>query len=371
MIASVRKVRWRELQGACGPASDVPRILASVARARGEALGEALDELCQHTLHQGTIYSASPVVCWVLIELARDAEPAERAAFYDVLAGFAEAARKALLDGRAIPGHSGGDPADGAAIRSAVVAAETQFTADLAHSDPAIRAHAAELAAGFGESSAEAARLVRERYFNEADPRVRRYLVEALIRVSAHFTDWPEFLATALRQEDETGIRYLLRRAEVICLGPNAGQSSVADLVSTFIGFYDTGNFYFGGDSFFKAIHRLPPERALDAMQAALSQASGRGMILAIVERMLRFVFDDRRTGWGQLANSTAAPKIDYFGLHGDPPFIPANLTESQRAVLTACSRKDALWRFKTNLWSLFGLPDSSAGLRQFAVSFG
>jgi hypothetical protein len=365
MIASVRRVPWRDLQDASGRASDIPRILDRVASARGPALSEALDELCQYTLHQGTIYSASPVVFWVLIEIARDAEPVERAALYEVLASFAAAARKALLDGRAIPGHSGGDPADGAAIRAAVLAAEAQFTADLAHTDPGIRAHAADLAAGFPESSPEAAQLVRERYFSEADHRVRRYIVEALDRVRARFADWPEFLATALQREDQTPIRYKLRRAEVICFGPSAQVSSVAELVSTFVRTYDTGDYYLGGESFFEAVHLLPSERELDSMRSALNQASGRGLMLAIAERMLRFIFDDRRTGWGQLAHSTRAPKLDYFGLRGDSPAIPASLTVSQRSVLSSCAEKEALWQFKTNLWPLFGLPDNSAGLRQ------
>jgi hypothetical protein len=363
MIESLRRVPWGDLQDAFGPASDVPRILDSVASAHPEALFEALDELCAHTLYQGTIYSASPAVAWALIELARDAKPHERSAFYDVLAGFAEAARTALLNGGAIPGYSGGAPADGRAIRAAVLAAETQFTADLAHSDPGIRAHAAELAAGFPESTPEAAWLVRERYFTEADHRVRRYVVEALIRVRARFSDWPEFLATALQREDQPGIRFLLRREEVICFGSQSEISSVAELVSTFVGFYDTGALYLGGESFFQAVHLLSPEKELDAMQSALNQASGRGLILAVVERMLRFVFNDQRNGWGQLAPFTSEPRVDYFGLSGDRPAVPVRLTVAQRAALAAYVNKEALWQFKTNLWSLFGLPDNSAGL--------
>jgi hypothetical protein len=136
-------------------------------------------------------------------------------------------------------------------------------------------------------------------------------------------------------------------------------------MVSAFVQFYDTGELYLGGESFFEAIDLLPPERELDAMQSALNQASGRGLILAVVERMLRFVFDDRRTGWGQLAPFTGEPRVDYFGLVGDPPAIPARLTVLQHATLAACADKEALWQFKTNLWELFGLPDNSRGFRQ------
>jgi hypothetical protein len=60
--------------------------------------------------------------------------------------------------------------------------------------------------------------------------------------------------------------------------------------------------------------------------------------------------------------------KVDYWGLEGAAPSIPAKLSETQRAVLTAFAAKAELWQFRTNLWELFGLPDSADGLHQFVA---
>lgn len=359
---------WQDLEDAFGRASEVPRLLDRVAAARGPALMEAISELYEHTLHQGTIYSASPAVVWALIELAGKAKPPERAAFYSMLSDFAWSARKALADGIAIPCHSGGDPADGAGIREAILAAHLQFEADLAHPEPAIRAEAAALATAFPETLAETARLVRDRYFVEEDPRVRLRVVDGLIRAQARFGDWLQFLVAALDREDALDIRFRLRRAQVVASGPRTEQSCLAELLSAFVRIYGKGDFYLGGGDFFDAIHLLGPERELEAMLSVLDQVAGRGLMLHISERLLRLVFEDARTGWGQLAHSTRTPKMDYFGLTGAAPSVRAALTLAQRQTLNACADKMALWQFRTNLWDLFGLPDSPEGIRRFVA---
>jgi hypothetical protein len=56
--------------------------------------------------------------------------------------------------------------------------------------------------------------------------------------------------------------------------------------------------------------------------------------------------------------------KVDYWGLKGSAPELPAQLSEVQRQVLKAFAGKAELWMFRTNLWDLFGLPGTAAGLR-------
>ena len=106
----VSDVHWSELQDAFGPATEVPALLQKVATARGKRLEKAIGDLCEHVLHQGTIYSASPAVVRALIDLAKEAGPLERTVFYDVLSEFASSARQAIAAGRAIPSCSGGEP---------------------------------------------------------------------------------------------------------------------------------------------------------------------------------------------------------------------------------------------------------------------
>jgi hypothetical protein len=145
MPASLDSVRWDELEDAYGTASEVPGLLEKVSKARGRKRFMAVDELCSHVLHQGTIYSASPPVVRWLIEQAKDGGSEEKLGFYDLLTAFAEAARQAFEDGRAIPRHAGGDPKDGDEIRRAIFDAHAQFAGELNHSSPGIRAKAGEL----------------------------------------------------------------------------------------------------------------------------------------------------------------------------------------------------------------------------------
>jgi hypothetical protein len=387
-----RNVPWDDLQDAFGPASEVPRLLAKVGSARGRSLANAIEKLCEHVLHQGTIYSASPAAVEKVIGFARDAGTAEREALCGLLTEFASSARQAIADGRAIPCHSGGDPVHGAAIRDAILAAHPQFIADLANPSAGLRAGAAELAAAFPEADSATARLVRERYFVETEAAVRNSILHGLVRVRRSFRDWPEFLDAALAREDDRGNRFTLRHAQVLQAGPDADPSAVAELISTFD----------GEERFFEAIRVLGKDQELAALVRALDQVTGRDAVLMVAQRLLRAAFDDRRTGWGQtsfcwlredgsepegisqptglllmmfkmlglliLADSKpkGIPKIEYWGLEGDEPAIPAVLTVSQRAALTACAAKGALWEFRTNLWQLFHLPDTQDGLQRF-----
>ena len=130
-----------------------------------------------------------------------------------------------------------------------------------------------------------------------------------------------------------------------------------------------------------------------------------------LAERLLRRVFDDRRTEWGGISrawlkpdgsrpqvdlyqaalrtvgklilwkifpflrkrtirkHSGGIPKIDYWGLKGTAPELLAKLNGEQRTVLTAFAAKPELWTFRTNLWELFGLPGTPAELRAFIAA--
>ncbi len=359
-----------DARDASGPATGVPGLLAAAARSRGDELHKALDELWGHTCHQGTIYSASPSVAWALIAFARDAESPERAAFYGILGEFASSARKAIADGRAIPCCAGGDPVDGRAIRDGVLDAHQQFTRDLGNPVAGIRAGAAALSAAFAEAPVAAANLVRDRYFVEPDTHVRREIILGMVRVHGRYPDWPGLLEAAIGLEADTGNRFFLLQAQVAHFGPDATVPMVSVLVATFTAFYGTYDHYLGRGDFFDAIHGLGEEREVNAMLQALGEVTGRGALLTLAQRLLSLAFRDQRTERGQTAHSQGKgrKRVNYFGLKGEAPVLPAQLSATQSEILRAIAGKAALWQFDTNVWDLFHLPATSEELARFPI---
>lgn len=412
----VETVPWDQLQHAYGPASDIPGLLKQIATAKGGKLAGPMDELCSRVLHQGTIYSASPPVAHVFLDLLAEAAMPEKLAFYHMLNGFAEASRRALKDGRAIPCCAGGDPVDGAAIRDEIFKARDRFAADLRSAAPEIRAQAAELLTAFPEAGSSAAELATGRYLVESDPSVRHALLIGLNRLRASVDDWRGFLATAVGREDDPANRFLLRAAQIEELKSAADAAMVGEFVSAFVATSEAAELYVeGGDLFFQAAQSLGEEREVETLLLALNLAVEHNLLLTIAERLLRVVFDDERTGWENTGYSIlnedgsepqrpgmtgmvvraigmlivmklfpfyirwklrrkagskpkGMPKVDYWQLQGDAPLIPPRLTSAQQTALTALAAKPELWRLRTNLWQLFGLPAAPEELRLFVA---
>jgi hypothetical protein len=78
----IDSVPWQDLQHAYGAAGDVPGILRRVCSAKGSRMFEPMGELCSRVLHQGTIYSASPPVVHVFIEMLEGLGLDEKTGFY-------------------------------------------------------------------------------------------------------------------------------------------------------------------------------------------------------------------------------------------------------------------------------------------------
>jgi hypothetical protein len=243
-------------------------------------------------------------------------------------------------------------------------------------------------------------KLVQDRYFKEDDAQVRAVLLGGLVRVFSRLPDGDGFLSRALAREEERGNRYVLRQVQVSRAKSASGAEMVDELVATFS----------GEDSFFEAVNALGVERELEALLKAFGLATEQEVVRVLAERMLRIVFHDQRSGWGGISYSflredgtapqfnlyksalrsigmlllwkllpfirrrmirrkskpKGIPKIRYSGLEGDAPEVPRKLSEAQERVLTALAGKTELWQFRTNLWQLFGLPDTPAELRRF-----
>jgi len=221
-----------------------------------------------------------------------------------------------------------------------------------------------------------------------------------------------------LATETDPESRFLLRCAELAALRNRVGDEALADLVRMFIeanqtterGFTDTCG---DPDQFVQAIGMLSLERQVTALCMAVNAAPDENLSMLLAERLLRAVFHDQRTNWGEasyrmvnLDGSDArydmpvviilkslvkiliwpwmpplrnrwprdkgqswVPYIEYGGLDGQPPQFDERLTPEQQLAVVTIARHDPLWRVYTNLWEVFALPSNRREMDEYGVA--
>ena len=415
-------VDWSSLEDAYGPATEVPHLLEKVRQAKSEhAFSQALGNLYSHVLHQGTIYSASPFAVREVIAMLRASvkDAQKRPALYELLNEFAHAARISHENGRFIPCCSGGDPAHGDAIRDELDLARAQFFQDLEDPNPQVRASACSLLAAFENADTTVVELVRNKYLIEQDRHARHSIFDALMRVKSSVRDWPAVLDAGLQRETEPEDRFPILFSQIQASLAPARDAIWRDFVKTFAA-ANAGQMTSSVDErFFEALTSLGQEDQCTLMLEALDLSVESGLVCALTARLLRSALEDGRTGWGQVSYSqlpkdgstpdprnsmyrmaframgllllmklfpflfrwkmrrmakgmrakpTGIEKIEFWGLEGNPPEMPMPLTAVQQRVLVALAQKPEVWIFRTNLWSLFTLPESAESLSAFVA---
>ncbi|MFD7446906.1 hypothetical protein [Streptomyces sp. NPDC059909] len=159
---------WAELNHAFGTAENLPAVLRSLAGDAPEAADEAMDELYETILHQGTVYAATAEAVPFLARLAA--------------AGHRSAELLVLLGGIAESGDEYEVAPD--ACRAAV-AAQLPLILGLTDAEEAKVRQAAVWAAGHTAAPAEAWAALERRWEEERDEVVRAELVTALVRLDA------------------------------------------------------------------------------------------------------------------------------------------------------------------------------------------
>lgn len=416
MPTSVAGVDWAALEHAYGPAADLPQWLEKVAHARGRLFGDAMGELYSRVLHQGSIYSASPFAVEAIAEMVRNPNPPEerRGALLAMLDDFAASARKSIADGRFIPCHSGGEPEHGNAIRQILNDSRPLFEGLLGDKNAETRAHAASLVCAFDDAPSTAVARLERMYGAEQDKDVRRGILLALVRCCCD----RDFMRRAIRSETDAGNRLWLFVAAV--RGTEASDEDLDGLSSNFAAANQGLNLSeaWAETEYFEALAPLSVDRRRQALLRLLGMQAEPCVARAAAERLLREVFHDERYGWGQTSSQwertdgkqplgggglgkmafraigmllvaklfpfyfrwkirrmanrkrpDGIARINYWGVKGSEPDIPAPLTTEQAQLLRAIADEHKLWTFRTNLWSMFGLPESAESLRAFIAS--
>ena len=411
----VQSVDWSRLKDAHGYASDLPSLFNRLRRQTGASFEETLGELCSRIWYNGAIFPATAQAARELAAMLDQAAHPQKAYLSEVLAAVTESAREAVLS---TPGRpcAAGTHQDGMAVLRNIFLDRDRFKRDLGDKSPQSRRLAARLLVACDDLAT--AGEIRDLFSNATDPRVRSELLAGLLRLAEGVPDWPQFIAATLASEADPESRFLLRCAELATLRNAVSDESLADLVGMFIaanqtterGFTDTCG---DPDQFVQAIGMLNLERQVKALSMAVNAALDENLSVLLAERLLRLVFRDKRTNWGEASyrmvnrdgsearydwplviilkslvriliwpwmpplrtrwprdkRQSWVPYIEYGGLQGDPPAFDEKLTPEQQFAVVTIARHDPLWRVYTNLWAVFALPSNRREMEEYGVA--
>ena len=178
---------------------------------------------------------------------------------------------------------------------------------------------------------------------------------------------------------------------------------------STERGFTDTCG---DPDQFVQAIGMLSLDRQVRAICMALN-ATPDEFVDTARGAVLRVVFRDRRTNWGEasyrMVNRDGSephydarsgdhseiswcafwygwmpllrnrwpraqglswvPYIEYGSLEEAPPAFEPKLTEAQQQAVVAIARHEPVWQVYTNLWEVFALPSNRREMEEYGIA--
>ena len=191
MIDGLDDVPWAKLQHAFGSASDVPSLLQSLVSANAGVRDEALTELCNSILHQGTVYEATPYALPFLIRLLQQGEHPDRASVACLVAsiiagrGYYEVHSPLILNAK--PGEFADEIERERAIVAEVkrlgVVSLPVLTTFLADSEPEVRASVAEALACYPSRVDEFAPMLWRAVSVEENEETRERIQESLKRI--------------------------------------------------------------------------------------------------------------------------------------------------------------------------------------------
>lgn len=357
VLEGIELVPWAELTHAYGPAGDVPGHLRTLLRPEAKRRSKAWDDLEASIFHQGRVFPATSRAIPFFVRLLLCPEVPERARILRFLTN--------LSGGRteSVPGMPDYEDELKAVreVHDALRAAGPSFAELLADADAAVRASATTALAvssildGSSPRSGALLGLVRERMRQEADLQVLASEVLLLPHVDASATD----LEPYLRHESE-----LVRFAAALAtcrLNDGATPESIAVLRAVL------------EDPSVEGFAQIPwcsAGVAGDACAALCDlgdelPADLFGSVLECFQRL-----SDWRSastvGLALLRLTFGEPSQPYWEAQKSVPF--SQLTERQRATLTAFARSNAVWNpieTRTTLGS-HGLPMDRKGMRNF-----
>jgi hypothetical protein len=407
MLEGLDSVDWQHLTHAYGPATDVPDVIRALVSADKETREQALYELYGTIWHQGTVYQATAYAVPFLIELLKDKMVQDKDGILDLLSCIARGrsgldAHKwfSFFDGVRDTPEFKAELAEELAwvhrSHKAVGEGIPLYLDLLHHPDSDIRMKVLYLLSLFKEEAQRVVPMLRQLLANETDDLVTACAVLSLAELIEYESPEFSFLRSLFSAEQNSLLRFIAALAITRC----AEERTPLEVLRTLIDAVDEAKVI---DPLYsrlpwrglvvshvdKALVETGPVLGIPSLIDMLYRLEAEEYawsIVSIVIYLLDLAFYghkiiDRR--WASSRGEDGRYKMEcwwYPGKqrcpdeqqeiqeHAATASNAGTFTEAQRSALSAVVNYDPLWEIDTNLFEVYGLPNSREALRRLLV---
>ncbi|HET7076461.1 MAG TPA: hypothetical protein VFM49_03345 [Chloroflexia bacterium] len=371
ILDEVRRIDWEEYWTVFGPATRVPRQIEGLTSADPQVADDASWDMFVTVIHQYDVMPCWLVIAPFLIRLLQEPAVVHKAAILEILAAFM-AGREWYLAHSASSEESleeidetdeAGEAEDPRTILAelytivrAGLPTYLQLLANMPRPVPPILLELLGLLPADADTVAPA---LWQYYRQQRDPEVLRQLQE-LVEGQPEY--YPGFEDVLMHDPDPEA-----RLTAAICLAylqKDQTHTRAVDLLTTQAA-PATINW-----RLLHALSMIPIERGVPRLLWHLSQMKDADNAHSVVKEILAAIFPDEIkppfTGHGDPLNG----ETYYVSPSGRPKPAPprqrATLSEWQERALRALVESDQAWTMRTDLWRLYGLPNTREQLRAF-----
>lgn len=400
MLEGLDSIDWQHLTHAYGPATDVPDLIHALASTDKQIREQAHHELCGNIWHQGTIYQATAYAVPFLIELLTYESVEDKAGILALLSHIAMGSSGLDVHGD-LPFY---DEQRNTLAFKAQLAQELDWVKRayvavgegmpiyldlLADADAETRMFAAHLLSCYKEHAQTSAPKLIHLLTRENDDQVQAAVLLSLGALSEPESPQLEHLRPYIRSDAPALLRFAAALAFARCTRDDTPPEIVQALVQGVADAEAIDELY-GQLPWFSSVipdacealtlieQTLAIAALIDVLQTLDNEEHAWDRV-GVAESLLDLAFYGRQVpkDWAYGKTKSGRLKIECWNYPGQPhrsgkqQGVQENrsriglLTKPQRTALTAVAKYGPLWEIDTNLFEVYGLPNSREALRK------
>lgn len=403
MLEGLDSIDWQHLTHAYGPATDVPDLIHALASVDKQTYEQALHELYGNIWHQGTVYEATAYAVPFLVELLTYESIEDKAGILALLSCIATGSSYLDVHGplsfydekRDTPEFEVQLAEELAWVRrahEAVGEGIPVYLELLADADAETRMFAAHLLSCYKEHAQASIPKLIHLLTRENDIQVQATVLLSLGALSESGSPQLEHLRPYIKSAAPPLLRFAAALAFARCARNATPPEIVQALVQGVVDAEAIDELY-GQLPWFSSVvpdacealtliqQTLALPALIDVLQTLDNEEHAWDRV-GVAESLLDLAFYGRQVpkDWAYGKTKFGRLKIECWNYSGKPRHsgkqqgVQENqsrigpLTEPQRTALTAVVNYDPLWEIDTNLFEVYGLPNSREALRKLLV---